>query len=74
MAGQSGIPLGVEVDLTSERMTVTSSRTVIADWPLPDIRVRSMPDGFHIEAEGEEIILNVFDAKRFAAALGLRLG
>ena len=32
----------------------------------------AMPDGFHMRAEGEEIILDVTDDARFALDLGLR--
>ena len=71
MAGQTGIPLGVEVDLTGERMTVTSGGAPVADWSLGEIEIRSRPDGFHIYAEGEKIILNVTDRLSFANAVGL---
>ena len=72
MIGQQGLPLGVEVDLTGNRMTVTAGANEVADWPLDEIRVLSLPDGFHIKAEGEEVILNVTDKSRFATEVGLR--
>jgi hypothetical protein len=31
-----------------------------------------MPDGFHIRAEGEAVVLDVTDDARFAVELGLR--
>lgn len=68
---QPGFPLGVEVDLTGERMVVTSGGKELADWSLDEIRVLSRSDGFHIEAEGEEIVLNVTDGARFARELGI---
>ena len=71
MAGQTGIPLGVEVDLTGERMTLTAAGAEVADWSLGEIDIRSRPDGFHIYAEGEKVILNVTDRIRFASAVGL---
>lgn len=71
LLGQAGFPLGVEVDLTGERMIVTAGREQVADWALDDIRIFSLADGFHIEAEGEEVILNVTDGSRFAAEVGL---
>ena len=61
MIGQQGLPLGVEVDLTGDRMIVTAGASPVASWALEEISVHSLPDGFHIKAEGEEIILNVSD-------------
>lgn len=71
LVGQSGLPLGVEVDLTGERMSVTAGGSQIADWALQDISIAPLPDGFHIEAEGEEVVLNVTDGARFAAEIGI---
>ncbi len=68
--GETGFPLGVEVDLTGGRMIVTAGSTQVADWALEDIRITSSPDGFHIYAEGEEVILNVTDGARFASEIG----
>ena len=71
LISQPGFPLGVEVDLTGERMVVTAAGKEIGDWPLGDIRIASEADGFHIEAEGEELVLNVTDGVRFARELGI---
>lgn len=72
MIGQQGFPLGVEVDLTGDRMTVTAGTSQVANWAMDDIRVQSLPDGFHVKAEGEEVILNVADKTRFATEVGIR--
>lgn len=69
--GNTRIPLGVEVDITNERMTVTSGDRRLADWPLEKLDVSSLPDGFHIKTDGEEIVLNVSDANSFADRLGV---
>ena len=71
MIGQGGLPLGVEIDLTDERMTVKSGDSEVADWALEEIKISSRPDGFHIEAEGEEVIVNVTDDALFALEAGL---
>lgn len=68
-----GFPLGVEVDLTDERMVVTAGGSEIGDWALGEIRVFSRPDGFHVQAEGEEMVLNVSDSAGFAHEIGLDL-
>lgn len=72
MLGHTGLPLGVEIDLTGERMRVTAGGSHVANWALRDIRISSLPDGFHIEAEGEEVVINLTDEARFATAVGLR--
>lgn len=65
-------PVGVEIDLTGERMRVTSGDMALADWSLEEIRVSALTDGFHVRAEGEEVILEVPEDGRFAIELGLR--
>jgi hypothetical protein len=70
--GQTGFPLVVEIDLTGKRMMVTAGESQLADWELEEIRIVALPDGFHIKAEGEEIILNLADKTRFAVEVGLR--
>jgi hypothetical protein len=73
VVGQSGLPLGVIVDLTGDRMIVTAGRDALADWAVEDIKVHSLPDGFHIQAEGEEIVINVSDGPRFASEIRRRI-
>ena len=70
--GDQQPPVSVEIDLTDERMRVRSGEVDVADWALDDIRISALADGFHVRAEGEEIILEVPDDGRFAIALGLR--
>ena len=62
----------VVIDLTSERLRLRSGETEIADWSLDDINVNAQSDGFHIKAEGEEIILDLNQDAEFAVALGLK--
>jgi hypothetical protein len=54
-------------------MVVMVDGQSLADWSLNEIKVHSRPDGFHIAAEGEEIILNVSDGARFAREIGSAL-
>lgn len=70
VVGQSGLPLGVEVDLTGDHMIVTTAGEPLAEWVWDDIRISASPDGYHIRAEGEEIVLNVTEGARFASELG----
>ena len=71
MDGETGPPLGVEVDLTGERMKVRTGDIEVADWALDEIRVAALEDGFHIRAEGEMVVLDVTDDAEFAVELGL---
>lgn len=72
LVSQKGLPLVVEVDLTGDRMVVTRDGKELADWPMDEIEILLRSDGFHIAAEGEEVVLNVFDKNSFARRLGLR--
>lgn len=72
VSGDTGLPLGVEVDLTDGRMKVRAGDTELANWNIDRIRVSALQDGFHVRAEGEEVILNIIDDARFAIELGLR--
>ena len=70
--GDDGPPLGVEVDLTDVRMAVRAGDIEVGDWRRDEIRISALQDGFHVRAEGEEIILDVTDDARFALEIGLR--
>lgn len=70
MPGYSKIPLGVEVDITHERMTLTSGQRRIGAWSLNEVGITSMSDGFHIKLDDEEVVLSVFESDRFVSELG----
>src|SRR5690554_3175323 len=70
--GDEAPPIGIEIDLDGERMRLNSNGVEVANWSLEEIRVAALPDGFHVRAEGEEVVLEVFDDGRFAIDLGLR--
>ncbi len=73
VVGQTGLPLGVEIDLTTQRMTVAAEGKPIANWNLDDIRIAPTPSGFRIDAEGEAVIIAVNDDERFRIEIGPRL-
>jgi hypothetical protein len=60
------------VDLTGKQMSVIVDGRPLASWSLEDIEVAQNPDGFHIEVEGEEVILNVNEKVRFATEVRSR--
>jgi hypothetical protein len=70
----SRLPLGVEVDILHERMTVTSGERTVAQWPLERLDVTMKSDGFHIRVDGEELVLAVAEPKRFATEIGVTAG
>jgi hypothetical protein len=69
-----GHRVNVQVDLTDERFRLLSGEVEIGNWTLDEIVVNAQPDGFHVRAEGEEIILEMPRDAEFALALGLRTG
>ena len=64
----------IQVDLTGERFRLVSGNVELGNWSLDEIVVNAQPDGFHLRAEGEEIILEMPRDAEFALALGLRTG
>ena len=70
--GTDEAPLHVVIDLTDDRLTMRSGDVEVADWSRQEIRVSPLLDGFHIRAEGEEVILDVTEDAQFALDLGLR--
>lgn len=70
--GEATPPMRVLVDLTDDRLTMTIGEEEVADWERNEMRVSALPDGFHIRAEGEAVVLDVEDDAHFALDLGLR--
>ncbi len=71
MPGDSGAGLGVVIDLTDDRMRLSSAQTEIGNWSRKDVRVNALPDGFHMRVEGEEVILDITEDAQFAVDLGI---
>lgn len=72
LEGTEESAIRVVVDLTDDRLTMTAGDIEVADWSRDEIRISALQDGFHVRAEGEEIVLDVTDDARFAIDLGLR--
>jgi hypothetical protein len=64
--------MGVEIDLTEDRIKVNAGDVEVGDWSRSEVRVNVLPDGFHIRVEGEVLVIDVTDDARFALDLGLR--
>jgi hypothetical protein len=68
-----GPGLRVLIDLTDDsHLHISASQSLIGDWPLNEVGIRAAEDGFHVLAEGEEIILRTENDPAFAVAVGLR--
>ena len=72
LPGRAKLPLGVEIDIQHERMTLTSGDRTVAVLRLEDLDVISMSDGFHMKVDGEDVVLIVSESSRFAAELGIK--
>jgi hypothetical protein len=74
LPGETGPGLSVQIDLTDDTIAVRSTAGDIGAWPRSQVRINALEDGFHLRAEGEEVILDVSDDARFALACGLTAG
>ena len=74
MSREPDAAIDVQIDLNEERIRLLSGEVEIADWALGEIVANAQPDGIHVRAEGEEIVLNLTEDAEFALALGLRTG
>jgi hypothetical protein len=70
--GDASPPMPVTVDLTGEHLKMRIGDEEIADWAKDQMRISAMPDGFHISAEGEAVVLDVSEDAAFAVEIGLR--
>ncbi len=69
--GQTRLPVGVVVDISDEGLCLMSGERTIAEWPLEELVARAEDGEFYIKVDGEEMILKVDDASRFALELGV---
>lgn len=73
MPGEAGPGLKVVIDLTDDsHLHISAAQDLIGDWPLKEVGIRAADDGFHLIAEGEEVILRTENDPAFAVAVGLR--
>jgi hypothetical protein len=72
VGGSDEAPISVMIDLSDDRVSMWSGEIEVGDWARSEVRISALPDGFHLRAEGDEVILDVRDDARFALELGLR--
>lgn len=71
-SSESDAPVRVIIDLSDERLRLSSEGTEIANWQLGEVLISAQSDGFHIRRAGQEQILNITRDAEFAVALDLR--
>lgn len=74
LPGEVGPGLSIVIDLTDDVISLRAGSGDIGSWPRGQVRINALDDGFHLRAEGEEVILDVTDDARFALACGLTAG
>jgi hypothetical protein len=65
-----GVP--VVIDLTDGRLTIGTESAEIGSWSLDEVRIHAEEDGFHLRAEGDEVVVVTEDDAGFAIELGMR--
>jgi hypothetical protein len=71
LPGRAKLPLGVEIDIQHERMTLTSGNQTVAVIPVADLDLVSKSDGFHFTVDSEDVVLIVAESARFIKELGI---
>ncbi len=74
MPGEPGPGLSVLIDLTDETISLRARSGDLGYWPRSAVRINAREDGFHLQADGEEVILDISDDAEFALACGLTSG
>ena len=74
LPGEVGPGLRVVIDLSDDVISLRAGAGDIGSWRREQVRINALDDGFHLRAEGEEVILDVTDDARFALACGLTAG
>ena len=66
-------PVRVAIDLTDDHiMRITAEEIEIGEWTIGHVAVKALDDGFHMIADGEEIIIKTNNDPAFALAMGIR--
>ena len=66
-------PVRVAIDLTDDHVIRISAEEIeIGEWTIGQLAVKALEDGFHMIAEGEELIIKTDNDPAFALAMGIR--
>jgi len=68
---QPQLPLPVRLVTTEDNITLHVGNAVIADWPLDRVAITWEKRGFRLVADGEDLIVDITEADRFAMEMGI---
>ncbi len=71
VAGSNEAGLEASLAVDEGRLVVRSQKHEIGNWALEDLLVEQRGDAFHIQVEGEELVVAVGDAAGFSEGLGM---
>lgn len=71
MRSDTGPGVGVRVLARNRKIRLVSGNELVGEWPVADIGIQALQDGFSIKAEGEEFILTTNDDVAFAEEIGI---
>jgi hypothetical protein len=71
MHADSGPGVSVRVIVQNRRLRITSGDELVGDWPVEEIGIKALQDGFSVKVEGEEFLLRTSDDVALADEIGL---
>ena len=71
MPGDNGPGVRVDVIVENRRLRLVAGEEVVGDWPLANIGINALQDGFNVKAEGEEFLLRTSDDVALAEEIGV---
>jgi len=71
MRGDSGPGVAVRILADDGRLRLVSGNEMVGDWPINELGINTLQDGFAIRAEGEEFVLRAVDDASLAEEMGI---
>jgi hypothetical protein len=63
-------PLQARLEVENGRLIISAANQSIGEWNLEDLDIGRTPEGFRLQVEGEELLLEVADPLAFEEAIG----
>jgi hypothetical protein len=67
--GDPGPPVDASVSVNDGRLLMSSGDVEIGNWDIDELSILHRLDGYHIEVEGEELVMAFADSSGFAQAI-----
>ena len=74
MAGEEWPGVSAVISLVDDEIEIDIGDSAVGRWPVSEVGIIPLQEGFRLRAEGEEMILTTDDDAVFAAAVGIRTG